>query len=111
MRDPPHASVRCIRLCKMRLIINAHTHISQRVQKCSDGLSILTILGNQLAQIHTRCQRPDFVGTRVQTYLGHLAQCSSFLSEVDDNSAATILSFLDGLFDTEDEIRPAGADI
>lgn len=45
------------------------------------------------------------------TYLGHLSQCSALFSEVDDDTTAPILSLLDGLFDTEDEIGPAGADV
>jgi hypothetical protein len=44
-------------------------------------------------------------------YLGYFSQCSALLSEVDDDTTATILSLLDGLFDTEDEIGPASADV
>jgi hypothetical protein len=46
-----------------------------------------------------------------QTYLGDLSQSSSFLSEVDDNTAATVLCFFDSFLDTEDQVRAAGADI
>jgi hypothetical protein len=46
-----------------------------------------------------------------QTYLGDLSQGSSFLSEVDDNTAATILCLFNGLLDTKDEVRSAGANI
>jgi hypothetical protein len=45
------------------------------------------------------------------TYLGDLSQSSSLLSEVDDNTAATILCLFDGFFDTKDQVRTASADI
>lgn len=45
------------------------------------------------------------------TYLGYFTQSPSLLAEVDDHAAAAILSLLDGLLDTENQVRSAGADI
>lgn len=51
------------------------------------------------------------VEQRPKTYLGNFTQSSPFLSEVNDDTTATVLGLFDGLLDTEDEIRPARADI
>src|ERR1700753_52091 len=45
----------------------------------------------------------------VDQVLGNLAESASFLSEVDNNATPSFLSLLDGLLDTEDEIRAASA--
>jgi hypothetical protein len=45
------------------------------------------------------------------TYLSDLSQGPSLLSEIDDNTAAAILRFLDSFLDTEDQVRPASANI
>lgn len=44
-------------------------------------------------------------------YLGYFTQGSAFFTEVNDDAAAAFLCFLDGLFDAEDQIRPARADV
>lgn len=45
----------------------------------------------------------------VDEVLGDLAERATLLPEVDDDSDSTALSALDGLLDTEDEVRAAGA--
>jgi hypothetical protein len=45
------------------------------------------------------------------TYLGDLSQSSSFLSEVDDNTTATVLRLFNGFLDTEDQVRSTSANI
>lgn len=45
------------------------------------------------------------------TYLSDLSQGPSLLSEIDDNTAATILCLLDSFLDTKDQVRPASANI
>lgn len=47
----------------------------------------------------------------VHEILGHLAEGSSFLAEIDDNTAAALLRLLHSLFHTEDEIRATCANI
>lgn len=59
------------------------------------------------------CMRPACTSLMrgTPTHLGHLSQCSTFFSEVDDDTAAAILGLLDGLLNAEDEVWPTGADI
>lgn len=45
------------------------------------------------------------------THLGNLAQCSTLLSKVDDNTTTSILRLFDRFLDTKDEVGSAGADI
>jgi hypothetical protein len=47
----------------------------------------------------------------IHKVLGHFTKCSSFFTEVDDNTAAAFLSFLDSFFHAEDEIWAAGANV
>ena len=46
-----------------------------------------------------------------QTYLGHLSQSTTFFPEVYNDATAAVLSLLDGLFDAENQVRPACADV
>ena len=43
--------------------------------------------------------------------INHLSKCSAFLAEVDHDPDATALSALDGLLDSEDEVRAARANV
>jgi hypothetical protein len=47
----------------------------------------------------------------VNKVFGHLSQGPTFLAEVDDDAAAPLLGFLDCLFDAENEVRAACADV
>lgn len=47
----------------------------------------------------------------IKEYLCHLPKGAAFLPEVDHHTAATVLCFLDGLFDTKDQVWAARADI
>jgi len=47
----------------------------------------------------------------VHEIFGYLTESTTFFAEVDDNTTATLLGLLDGLFYTKDEIRSASADI
>ena len=44
-------------------------------------------------------------------HLSDLSKRPSLLAEVDDYTATAFLSLLDGLFDSKDQIRPAGTDV
>jgi hypothetical protein len=48
---------------------------------------------------------------KISHLLGDFSQCSSFFAEVHYKADSTSLGATDTLFDSEDEIRLAGADV
>jgi hypothetical protein len=79
-----------------------HESLESHVFDTSNVLGPLEVVGRAISS--------SFTGV-VDQILGDLSQSSSFLSEVDDNTAATVLCFFDSFLDTEDQVRAAGADI
>lgn len=44
-------------------------------------------------------------------YLGDFTESPAFFSEIDDNAAASVLGFLDGLLDSKNDYRQSGVSL